>query len=72
MILQLGHKVLPKTGRVFIIDMHPDHIHSIDLEKATTWPFPYSQKIADSVKRRHWALKELYNKESITTIHRVT
>jgi hypothetical protein len=28
--------------------------------------------MADSIKRRHWALKELYNKEGITIIYRVT
>ena len=53
MILQLGHKVLSKTGRVFIINMHLDHVHSINLEKATAWPFPYSQGMANLVKRKH-------------------
>ena len=35
MILQPGYKVLPKTGRVSIIDTHPDYIYSINLEEAT-------------------------------------
>jgi hypothetical protein len=35
MILQLGYKVLPETGRASVIDIHPDHIYSINLEKAT-------------------------------------
>jgi hypothetical protein len=52
--------------------MHLDHVYSINLKKATAWPFPYNQGIADLVKRRHWALKELYNKEGITIIHKVT
>jgi len=42
MILRLGHKVLPEIGRVSVIDTHLDHVHSIDLEEATAWPFPYS------------------------------
>ena len=42
MILQLGYKVLPKTGRVSVINTHLDHVHSINLKKATAWPFLYS------------------------------
>ena len=33
-ILQLGHEVFPKTGRLFSTDSHPDCIYSIDLEEA--------------------------------------
>jgi hypothetical protein len=36
MILQLGHKVLPEIERASVIDIHLDHVHSIDLEKAIT------------------------------------
>ena len=35
MILQLGYKVLPKTGKASVIDIYPDHVHSINLEKVT-------------------------------------
>ena len=71
MILQLGHEVFPKAGRVFIINIHLDYVHSINSEEVTAWPFPYSQGIADLIKRRHWALKELYNEEGTATIHRI-
>jgi hypothetical protein len=59
-------------SRKVVIDIYLNHIYSINLEKATAWPFPYSQKIANLIKRRHWALKELYNKEGTTIIYRVT
>jgi hypothetical protein len=35
MILQLGYKVLPKTGRVSAIDIYLDYIYSINSEKVT-------------------------------------
>jgi len=35
MILRLGYKVLPKIGRVSVIDTHLDYVYSIDLEEAT-------------------------------------
>ena len=35
MILQLGYKVLSKTGRVYVINTHLNHVHSINSEKAT-------------------------------------
>ena len=50
--------------------MHLDHVYSINLEKATAWPFPHSQGLADLVKRKHWALKEFHNKENTTAIYR--
>ena len=53
MILRLGYKVLPKTEKVFVIDIYLNHVHSINSEKATAWPFLYSQGMADLVKRRH-------------------
>jgi len=53
MILQLGYKVLPETGRASATDTHLDYVHSINLEEATTRPFPYSQGMADLVERRH-------------------
>ena len=42
MILQLGHKVFPKTGRLSSTDIYPDYVYSISLEEAAAWPFPYS------------------------------
>ena len=36
MILQLGHKVFPKTGRVSIIDIYLDYIYSVNSEEAAT------------------------------------
>ena len=42
MILWLGYKVFPKIGRLSVIDMYLDHVHSINLEEATAWPFSYS------------------------------
>ena len=36
MILWLGHKVFPKTGRVSVTDMYPDYVYSINLEEAAT------------------------------------
>jgi hypothetical protein len=35
MILQLGYKVLPETGRVSVINIHLNHVHYINLKKAT-------------------------------------
>ena len=52
--------------------MHLDHVHSIDSEEATAWPFPYNQGMANSIKRRHWAFKELYNEENTTTVYKIT
>jgi hypothetical protein len=35
MILQLGYKVFPKIGRSPLIDLHLNHVYSINLEEAT-------------------------------------
>ena len=35
MTLQLGYKVLPKIGRLSLIDPYLDYVHSINLEEAT-------------------------------------
>jgi len=42
MILQPGHKVLPKTVRASAIDTHLNYVYSINSEEATAQPFPYS------------------------------
>jgi hypothetical protein len=35
MILQLRYKVFPKTGRLFLIDLHLNYVHSINLKEVT-------------------------------------
>jgi hypothetical protein len=35
MILWLRYKVFPETGRVSVIDIHLNYVHSINLEKVT-------------------------------------
>ena len=34
MILQLGHKVFPKIGRLSLTDIYLDYVHSISPEEA--------------------------------------
>jgi len=53
MILWLGYEVFPKAGRASVINTYLNHVYSLDSEEAATWPFPYSQGMADLVKRRH-------------------
>jgi hypothetical protein len=35
MILQLEYKVFPKTGRSLLINLHLNHVYSINLEEVT-------------------------------------
>jgi len=68
-ILRSRYEVFPETGRASATDPHPDHVHSINSEEATAWPFLDSQRMAISAEGEHRTYLVVRKEEGTTSVH---